>query len=464
MTQISLHDLLEILAADGIGTPTPECATARLDRVRIDSRDVRPGDIFWALQGKKQHGAVFAAEAFERGAAGVVADSSAASPPAGRWLCKVDDTTSALHRLADYQRSRFTGRVIAVTGSAGKTTTRQMIDAVLSSRFTGTASPANYNNHLGVPLSMLRWHESDAYAVLEMGASGVGEIEELCALAQPSIGVITNIGDAHLGSFGGPAAVATAKGELLEALPPDGLAVLNGDDRRLRRAAVRSRAVIEWVGRGAGCDIMASNVSSADGRLSFTVENQKFSVPVWGRHHLTSALAAVAVGRAFGLSIAEISRALSDFQPPPMRCQVSQFGAARVINDAYNSNPVALRAALDVLREDSSRGHRIVVCGDMRDLGPDAPRLHRQAGDDVVTRCGADALVACGEHAEEVVAGAIAAGMPHARAVACPSADEAQPVLARIVAPGDVVLVKGSRAMKMERLLAGFSGPLRRAA
>lgn len=157
--------------------------------------------------------------------------------------------------------------------------------------------------------------------------------------------MITNIGNAHLGSFGGPAAIASAKSELLDALPADGLAVLNGDDRQLRRLAERSRAVVEWFGRGADCDVMATDVRSAEGRLCFTVEGERFSVPVWGRHHLTSALAAVAIGRTFGLSIAEISRALSDFEPPPMRCQVSNFGAVRVINDAYNSNPLAMRAA-----------------------------------------------------------------------------------------------------------------------
>ena len=352
-----------------------------------------------------------------RGPSGAIVDVPNVKPPAGRWVLQVDDTTQALQRAADWQRSCFTGRVIAVTGSAGKTTTRQMIDKVLSSRFTGTASPQNYNNHLGVPLSILRWQESDAYAVIEMGASARGEIAELCRLARPALGVITNIGTAHLGSFGGPAAIAQAKGELLEALPSDGLAVLNGDDRQLRRIAERSRAVIEWCGRSGDCDVMATDVRSADGHLQFVVDQQPFSMPVWGRHHLTSALAAIAVGRAFGLSVAEISQALSDFEPPPMRCEVSSFGAARVINDAYNSNPLAMRAALEVLREDPSMGQRIVVCGDMRDLGTEAPRLHRQTGDEVVTVCGADLLVACGEHADDMVAGAIAAGMPSKRTI-----------------------------------------------
>jgi UDP-N-acetylmuramoyl-tripeptide--D-alanyl-D-alanine ligase len=464
MTQLSLTELQSILNAERLVTSRVDRPAVRLDHVRIDSQDVHQGDLFWALRGEHHDGAAFVPDAFDRGAAGVVVDVPDVQPRAGRFVLRVDDTMQALARVADWQRSRFTGRVIGVTGSAGKTTTKQMIDTVLGSRFTGTASPGNYNNHLGVPLSMFRWQDCDAYAVLEMGASADGEIAQLCTLAKPAIGVITNIGDAHLGTFGGPAAVALAKGELLEALPPDGLAVLNGDDRRLRRIAERSRAVVEWFGRGADCDVCATDVHSAEGRLNFTVEGERFSVPVWGRHHLTSALATVAVGRAFGLSIAEISRALSDFQPPPMRCEVSEFGAARVINDAYNSNPLAMRAALEVLREDTSMGQRIVVCGDMRDLGPAAPRLHRQTGDEVVTVCGADVLVACGQHAEDVVNGAVAAGMPRGRTVACRTTEEAEPVLARIVGPGDVVLVKGSRAMNMERLLARFPKPMRQAA
>jgi UDP-N-acetylmuramoyl-tripeptide--D-alanyl-D-alanine ligase len=464
MTQLTLKELEQILVADRVVGGPIDRPTLRLDHVRIDSREVHHGDIFWALRGKHHHGAAFVADAFDQGAAGAIVDVPNIEAPPGRWILQVEDTTQALQRAADWQRSCFTGRVIAVTGSAGKTTTRQMIDKVLSSRFTGTASPENYNNHLGVPLSILRWQESDAYAVLEMGASARGEIAELCRLARPSLGVITNIGTAHLGSFGGPAAIAQAKAELLEALPPDGLAVLNGDDRQLRRIAERSRAVVEWCGRSGDCDVMATDVRSADGHLQFVVDHQHFSIPVWGRHHLTSALAAVAVGRAFGLSVSEISQALSDFEPPPMRCEVSTFGAARVINDAYNSNPIAMRAALEVLREDPSMGQRIVVCGDMRDLGAEAPRLHRQTGDEVVTVCGADLLVACGEHADDMVAGAVAAGMPSQRTIACRNTEDVEPVLARIVGPGDVVLVKGSRAMNMERLLDRFRPPARRAA
>ncbi|MBI2826951.1 MAG: UDP-N-acetylmuramoyl-tripeptide--D-alanyl-D-alanine ligase [Planctomycetia bacterium] len=463
MNEASLDKLQAILGARLAGDAAAR-SPVRLNRVRIDSREVRTGDTFWALQGETRSGGQFTADAFARGAAGVVTDRRDVSPPEGRWALIVDDTGDALRQAASWQRNQFGGRVVAVTGSAGKTTARQMIDTVLASRFSGTASPRNYNNHLGVPLSMLRWQAAHDYAVVELGASARGEIAALCELARPEIGVITNIGDAHLGGFGGAAGVAATKAELLEALPADGLAVLNGDDRRLRRLATRTRAMVQWVGRGADCDLIATDVHSAAGRLSFTVSRHRYSVAVWGRHHLTAALTAVAVGKAFGLSSAEISDALGRFEPPPMRCQVSSFRGARLIIDAYNASPAAMRAALEAMSEEPAPGLRIVVCGDMQELGAESRRLHRRAGNEVVTVGGADVLVACGEHASDVVAGATAAGMPGERTIACDSAEEARPHLARLVKPGDVVLLKGSRRVGLERLVAGFEMPVAKAA
>jgi UDP-N-acetylmuramoyl-tripeptide--D-alanyl-D-alanine ligase len=188
-------------------------------------------------------------------------------------------------------------------------------------------------------------------------------------------------------------------------------------------------------------------------------------VAVWGRHHLTSALAAVAVGRIFGLSMAEIANGLAGFEPPPMRCQVNQVGGTTIINDAYNASPTAMRAALELLRDFDAPGRRIVVCGDMRELGDAAGPLHRQLGDQVVTLCGADMLVACGDHAQEVVEGARAAGMPRGRTLACREPAETLPHLDESLSPGDVVLIKGSRALAMERLVAALeTRTLRRAA
>jgi UDP-N-acetylmuramoyl-tripeptide--D-alanyl-D-alanine ligase len=426
---------------------------ARVRHVVTDSRQARRGDVFWGLPGTQIDGSHFATEAYARGAEGVVVGRKYVQPWPGCWSLEVDDSQRALEQLAAWNRRRHRGRVVAVTGSVGKTTTRQMIRAVLERSFCGTSSPRNYNNHVGLPLSMLAMDPRHDFAVLELAASAGGEIARLAALCQPHVGVITRVGDAHLGGFGSLDGVAAAKAELLDALPPDGWAVLGGDDERLRKLAGRVRSKVCWFGRSLDNDLVATDVESRHGQLSFQVDGTRMRLAAWGRHHLSSALAAVAVGRIFGLCDAEIGRGLAEFEPPPMRCQIATAGGATVIDDTYNSSPVAMRAALELLRDFDAPGRRIVVCGDMRELGEAAGRLHRHLGDQIVTLCGADILVACGQHADEVVAGAQAAGMPQSRAVAVASPEEVLAHIENELEPGDVVLVKGSRALAMERLV-----------
>jgi UDP-N-acetylmuramoyl-tripeptide--D-alanyl-D-alanine ligase len=430
---------------------------APLSRVVIDSREVTPGDIFWALPGTRAQGSDFAADAFARGAVGVVSESATLSPPPGRWALAVADARLALRQVAAEQRRRFQGQVVAVTGSVGKTTTREMIHTVLGARHQGTASGRNYNNQLGVPLSLLPWSPSDEYAIVELGASAVGEIADLAALARPHVGVITRLGEAHLGGFGGREQLARAKSELLDALPSDGVAVLNGDDKLLRRIARRSEVETIWFGRQADCHVSPTEVRSRDGLLSLCIEGQRFEVPVWGRHHLTSVLAAVAIGKRWGLSMAEMAEALSAFEAPPMRCQVIEINGTTVINDCYNSSPTSMRAALDLLREFDAPGQRIVLCGDMRELGDEEAQWHRDLGDEVVTRCGADLLVACGEQADEVVSAARRWGMPRDQALACDDPLEAATRVGGLMRAGDVLLVKGSRALAMERVITALA-------
>ena len=216
-------------------------------------------------------------------------------PPPGCWSLQVHDGQTSLDELARWNRRRFAGRVVAVTGSVGKTTARNMIRAVLGIRFNGSSSPKNFNNHVGLPLSMLAIEPEHDFAVLELAASAAGEISRLAAMCQPHVGVITRVGDAHLGGFGSIEAVAEAKTELLQILSEDGWAVLAGDDLRLRKLAAGSRARIVWFGRSLENDLVATNVQSRDGRLSFAIDNTPMSVGVWGRHYLAPALAAVAV-------------------------------------------------------------------------------------------------------------------------------------------------------------------------
>jgi UDP-N-acetylmuramoyl-tripeptide--D-alanyl-D-alanine ligase len=425
---------------------------AHVGPIVTDSRRVQSEMVFWGLSGPRFDGSCFAEDALVRGASGVVVAGRDVAPWPGRWSLRVDDALKALWDLAAWHRLQFTGRVVAVTGSVGKTTTRLMIDTVLRSTFTGTTSPKNYNNHIGLPLSLLRLESDHQYAALELGASAAGEIGKLAGLCRPQIGVITRIGEAHLGGFGTQQELAEAKAELLTALPTSGVAVLNGDDAWLRKLAGRTSARIVWIGRGPDCDLTAVDVCFADGRLQFRVDAQRYSIPVWGRHQLTTALSAIAVGLEFGLTPAEIAAALADFEPPVMRCQVTDAAGTKLIDDSYNASPTAMRAAFDLLREVDAPGERVVVCGDMKELGASSRQWHLQLGEETVTRCGADRLIACGDHAEDVVIAARLAGMPAARAVAYREVEETISFVRHAVRPGSAVLVKGSRAMGMERV------------
>lgn len=453
-------------------------ANVPLGPIVSDSRVITPGDVFWALRGPNHRGEDFLDEAFSRGAAGaIVGDGAppfASSIPChsdalvpnsphpnplptgeptfakGCWAVQVNDTHRALNDWARWRRKQFTGTMIGVTGSAGKSTTREMIHCVLRTSLRGTASPRNFNNHFGVPLSMTAIEPHNDYAVLEMGASAPGEIAALADLARPQVGVITCVGDAHLAGFGSREAIAAAKAELLQALPPNGRAVF-GDDPWLRTVAAKSPAEITWVGLGEDCHLRATDICHVNGRLTFRVEKCQFSLPVCGRHHVTAVLVSLAVGEMLGIDLDAMARSLYKFRPLPMRCQVEEIDGVSVINDAYNSNPTAMRAALEMLREFRSPCRRIVVTGDMAELGEHSAALHREVGEQVVEVAGAKLLVACGQFAKYVASGARAAGMSAREVVAFDSVDAALPYLQTATMPGDVVLVKGSRVMGMER-------------
>ncbi len=419
--------------------------------ISTDTRSLREGEVFWALEGPRFNGRDFTRVAFERGARGVVV-SGRVEVARGRWAIQVDDTYAALRRLAAWNRARFGGTVIAVTGSVGKSTTREMLHRVLGCRLSGTASPKNYNNRLGVPLSLLAVRPRHDYAVLELGASAEGEIQSLAVLCEPNVGIITQIGDAHLGGFGSRQGIARAKGELLNALPESGHAVL-GDDPWLRHLARKSRVPVTLVGVHSDCDLAAREVSFHAGRLRFSVREGRFDIPVWGRHHLTSALAAIAVARLMGVSLNETAEALAEFEPLPMRCEVFQRRGATIINDSYSANPTAMRAAFELLGTFDTHGKRIALLGEMAELGDEAALLHREVGRDAVVLGRADLVIACGEFACEMIAGACEAGLHPSRTVARDNLRECEPFVGQALVPGDVLLVKGSRAAEMERIL-----------
>ena len=442
MAMNTLHDLHEAI---GGNLKPPVGVGADLDAVPLgpvvtDSRDVVPGSLFWALPGEHHDGAEFAVEAFDRGAAGVVVNRPV-DPPEDRWAIEVKDVHGALWNWAGWNRRHFSGTVIAVTGSVGKTTTRQMIHTVLASRFRGAPIPRNDVPRIGLALNMLRMERSHHYAVVELHGETRGEIGRLAELCRPQIGVVTQVADGHAGELERGLEIAELQGELLSALPSAGVAVL-GDDPMLRRVARSCRAPVIWVGRGTACDITASDVQWDHGVLNFTLSGCFFHVPIWGRHHLGSALVAVAVGRSMGLDLEQIAEALACFASVPSRCKVLEIRGATIITDSSAATPAAMRAALELLRDFDAPGRKIVVCGDMGEVDRNGMLTHRRLGSEVVTVCGADMLIACGDYASDVVAAARVAGMSPSRTIACRTSDEALPYLGQAILPGDVVLVE----------------------
>ncbi len=447
MERVTLN---ELLAATG-GQPSGcEAGTVAFSRVAIDSRTVERGDLFWALRGERHDGHNFIAEAARRGAVGCVAES-ASSIPRGLPAAVVADTIQGLKDFAHWYRQRRDALVVGVTGSVGKTTTREMIFSVLNTRFDGCRSQKNYNNHIGLPLSVLDMHDRHEFAVLEMGASRVGEIRELAAVAAPEIGVVTGVGVAHLEGFGSLEQIVHAKGELLEALPAAGFAVLDGDDPNCQSLARRARCRTLTVGRQADNTLRATGVESVGPELRFQVDGGSFTVRAAGRHHLTGALASVAVGRELGLTTRQIAEGLSQFTPVNGRCQVRELGAGTLIDDTYNANPTSMEAACRLLGEWKSTGKRILVLGDMAELGDQSADWHRAVGR-TAAQMQIDHLAVVGRYAADVTAGALEQGMNSNQVAECDSLDVLLTVLDCWSEAGNVVLVKGSRFMQMERV------------
>lgn len=450
MDRITLNELVE---ATGGQSPVCDARPVEFGRVTIDSRTVRPGDLFWALKGERHDGHDFLAEAVRRGAVACVAQSDrgkqiSSSVP----TVLVPDSFKGLNDLARWHRQRMDALVIGLTGSVGKTTTREMIHTVLGTGFEGCRSQKNYNNHVGLPLSVLEIAKRHEYAVLEMGASHVGEIRQLCDVALPEVGVVTRIGVAHLAGFGNIGAIAQAKGELVEALPVSGFAVLNGDDPRCVNLAQRARCRVITVGEQFRNTFRATDVKTAGAELRFRVDGTEFVTQAAGRHHLTAALAALAIAREVGLPTCDIAEGLARFAPVDGRCQVHSLGGRTVIDDTYNANPSSTEAACALLSEWKPAARRILVLGEMAELGDQSASWHEDAGRKAA-ELGIDRIVAFGQYAADVMRGARGNGMELHQLAECRDLDVLLAVLDCWTEPGDVVLVKGSRSMRMERVI-----------
>jgi len=448
MDLIRISDLLKATGGDSV--PAGMSGEDPFNRVVIDSREVVEGDVFWALSGESRDGHEFLEDAIGRGAKFCVASRNKTT-----WYgpaVYVADTFKALGDLAAWYRRQREPLVIGVTGSFGKTTTREMIHAVLGVAHSGISSIGNYNNEIGLPLSLLQLEEHHDYGVLEMGACRPGDIRNLCEIAQPEIGVITGIGPAHLEKFGTVADVVRTKAELVQALPAHGFAVINGDDEYAHEIAGYADCKVIFAGEFEHNDIRATNVVAGRHRLSFEVDRHQFQVPACGRHYLSAALAAVAVGLEVGMPHNEIEIGLSRFATPDGRCQVRQIGRWTIVDDTYNANPASMRAACQLMAAWQTRNKKLAIVGDMLELGSDAPRYHRELGMQVA-QSGIDCLLAHGSNAQDVIHGATSAGMKRHQMAQCTVLESLLTNLDCWLEPGDVLLVKGSRSTKMERVI-----------
>jgi UDP-N-acetylmuramoyl-tripeptide--D-alanyl-D-alanine ligase len=437
------HDLTE---ATGGAMAAPFAATG----VSIDTRTIQQGDLFVALQGETGDGHRFVSDALAKGAAGAMVHRDVAD---GGHLLVVDDTLAGLHRLGGYARQRFADRLVAVTGSVGKTTTKEMLRTTLSAFGRTHAAVASYNNHWGLPLTLARMPRDAEFCVAEIGMNHAGEIAPLARLARPHVAVITAIENAHIGYLGSIEAIADEKAELLRALEPGGVAILPADTPLLPRLleAAGDARVVTFGERPAAHVRLLDLAMDADGSdvvAESDGERIAFRLNAPGRHMAMNALAALAAARHLAdRPTGQIAGALEGFAPIVGRGARRQImlkgGAALLLDESYNGNPASMRAALEVLRLQPAR-RRIAVLGDMRELGDVGPAEHRRLAADVAAA--ADCLFACGPLMRELF-DAVPASM---RRTHSPDSASLAPVLAHSIAAGDVILVKGSLGSRMK--------------
>jgi len=441
-----------------IGARAPEeGAEAAAGGYSIDSRTLRPGELFFALRGGCSDGHEFVQAALDGGALAAVVEQGRLAPSAR--LLEVPDPKAALQKLAAEARRQWGGRIVAITGSNGKTTTKEITSALLATRFRVDKSEGNLNNDLGLPLSLLRMKEASEVGVMELGMNHAGELRELAAIAAPQIGLVTNVNLVHLEFFRSVDEIALAKRELIEGLPADGAAVLNADDERVSRFADFHRS------RGPAAPVVSFGVeNTADVRAvgiqdlglkgtRFRLEacGQEFFTPLAGRHNLYNTLAALAVARALGLAPVYLSDAVAGLRPARLRGEILEADGIQIINDCYNSNPRAAEMMLDLLATLVAR-RRVAVLGEMLELGENSEALHRQVGRKAA-QAKLSMLAGVGGAARYLVEEAVGEGFPSSAAWFFQDAAQAGEHLRTVFQPGDAVLFKGSRGVRLEKAL-----------
>lgn len=450
MEPVTLHTLSQ-WAEGKLLSGDPE---RKVTHICTDSRVLKGGDLFLALRGENFDGHNFVSRAAEVGAAGVVVDRLPGDLPDGFAVIKVDDTLSALQQIAAKYRRTLPLKAVVITGSNGKTSTKDFTAAVLSRRFKVVKTGGNLNNHIGLPLTILQASADDEVGVFEIGMNHPGEIGLLAKIARPDVGVITNVGIAHVEFMGSRDAIAQEKGMLAEALEADGFLILDTEDDYTPAIAGRTRAKVIR----SGVEVCVTEVQQDAEGSRFVVHaddrSAKFWLPVPGRHMIRNALLAVAVGTIFGLSLEECAAGLAETRLTKGRLEIKNIGGICVIDDSYNANPDSMVAALQTLSAMPARGRRIAVLGKMNELGAESERGHRLVGE-AAGREGIDCVVAVGAGAQPIADAAGAAGVKEV--IRAATTGEAADILRKLAQPGDVLLVKGSRSVKMESILEGLA-------
>ncbi|MFF3688460.1 UDP-N-acetylmuramoyl-tripeptide--D-alanyl-D-alanine ligase [Streptomyces sp. NPDC002187] len=452
MIALTLAEIAEIVGGQTYDIPDPGARVT--GPVVIDSRAVEPGSLFAAFHGENVDGHDYAERAVAAGAAAVLA-----ARPVGVPAIVVDDVQSALGRLARAVVERLGTQVVALTGSAGKTSTKDLIAQVLQQKAPTVWTPGSLNNEIGLPLTALRATEETEHLVLEMGARGIGHIRYLTELTPPRIGLVLNVGTAHIGEFGGREQIAEAKGEMVESLPAGGVAVLNADDPLVRAMESRTKARVLLFGESADAAVRAENVRLTElGQPAFTLQTptgcSDVTMRLYGEHHVSNALAAAAVAHELGMSVDEIARALSEAGTlSRWRMEVTERpDGVTVVNDAYNANPESMRAALRALAAMGKGRRTWAVLGRMAELGDEALAEHDAVGR-LAVRLNVSKLVAVGgREAAWLQLGAYNEGSWGEESVHVSDAQAAVDLLRSELRPGDVVLVKASRAVGLERV------------
>jgi len=444
--RLALHfSLLDIARLCGSVSPVPDRVVSEYS---IDSRTAGRG-LFIALRGDVHDGHNFLADVAAKGAAAALVDDrgwTSAIP-----LITVKDTLRAMQDLSRAVRDRLGMTIVGITGSAGKTSTKETVAALLAARYRIAKNEGNLNNHIGVPLSLLRFDATAQVGVLEMGMNHAGEIALLASIAKPSIGIVTNVGTAHIEHFSGIDGIAAAKRELIEALPDDGTAILNADDERVRGFANTHRGRSILYGFAEGADVRGVDISMTSDGAVFSVDGARFAISLVGRHAVSNVLAGVAAGLLFGIPLTELAEVAAQLRPAKMRGERLVHEGITIWNDCYNSNPEAAKAMIDTLLL-ASGGRKIAVLGEMLEMGEWAERLHREVG---VHAARADAVIGIRGAAEHLVDAARSAGL-RGEALFFEDPAEAGAAARAIAKAGDVVLFKGSRGTRVEKALERF--------